>query len=201
MASAIIPVKRLTKVKGRLSEVLSPLQRRNLFLKMLKNVIEKLVTAPHIDHIFLVTSDLSLMWLVFSNLKVSILEVPDRFSLNEALAIAADYLLSKGEDRILIVPGDLPHLKTNEIEELLDNSKGFNITIIPDKTERGTNGLLLSPPTAIKPAFGENSFQNHISMARYSNLSYQICRLPSLRLDIDMPEDLVYLEPAESVIS
>ena len=65
--------------------------------------------------------------------------------------------------------------------------------IVPDRHGTGTNALLLSPPTAIEPAFGPGSCERHLELARQAEVSCRVEKVPSLMLDIDTPEDLTEL--------
>jgi 2-phospho-L-lactate guanylyltransferase (CobY/MobA/RfbA family) len=53
--------------------------------------------------------------------------------------------------------------------------------------------LLLRPPDAISPAFGEGSCERHLEAARSAGLPYGLEPLQSLALDLDTPADLIAL--------
>ena len=67
------------------------------------------------------------------------------------------------------------------------------IVIVPDRHGTGTNGLLLTPPGAIPPSFGPDSFERHRQLAREAGVACRVERVPSLLLDIDTGEDLAAL--------
>jgi 2-phospho-L-lactate guanylyltransferase (CobY/MobA/RfbA family) len=50
--------------------------------------------------------------------------------------------------------------------------------------------LLMVPVGQIKYDFGEGSFQRHCDRAKKSGARLEIVELPSLGLDLDLPEDL-----------
>jgi 2-phospho-L-lactate/phosphoenolpyruvate guanylyltransferase len=52
---------------------------------------------------------------------------------------------------------------------------------------------VLSPPGAIRPAFGEGSRARHVDAAREAGVPYAVEEIPSLGLDLDTPADLVAL--------
>jgi 2-phospho-L-lactate guanylyltransferase len=64
------------------------------------------------------------------------------------------------------------------------------VVIAPDRHHRGTNALLLSPADLIQYDFGGNSFHRHCEQARNAGARLEIVELPSLGLDLDLPEDL-----------
>jgi 2-phospho-L-lactate guanylyltransferase (CobY/MobA/RfbA family) len=49
---------------------------------------------------------------------------------------------------------------------------------------------LISPSGLIEYDFGENSFQRHCQRAQEAGARLEIVNLPSLGLDLDLPEDL-----------
>jgi 2-phospho-L-lactate guanylyltransferase (CobY/MobA/RfbA family) len=64
------------------------------------------------------------------------------------------------------------------------------VVIAPDRHEKGTNALLISPTGLIEYDFGEDSFQRHCQRAIDAGARLEIVNLPSLGLDLDLPEDL-----------
>ena len=67
------------------------------------------------------------------------------------------------------------------------------MVVVPDRHGRGTNALLLSPPDAIKFAFGNDSRAAHQAAARAAGaLSLEVDG--PLSLDLDLPEDLTLAE-------
>jgi 2-phospho-L-lactate guanylyltransferase len=67
------------------------------------------------------------------------------------------------------------------------------VVIVPDRHGTGTNGLLLTPPDAIEPAFGPGSCERHRALARAAGARCQIERPASLLLDVDTGDDLAAL--------
>ena len=67
------------------------------------------------------------------------------------------------------------------------------VAVVPDRHGTGTNALVLSPPDAIRPAFGEGSRDRHVAAAREAGIPFAVEELPSLALDLDTPADLVAL--------
>ncbi len=68
------------------------------------------------------------------------------------------------------------------------------VVVAPDRHHRGTNALMVSPAGLIEYQYGDNSFENHCKLAREAGARLEICELPSLSLDLDLPEDLALLE-------
>jgi 2-phospho-L-lactate guanylyltransferase (CobY/MobA/RfbA family) len=68
------------------------------------------------------------------------------------------------------------------------------VVIAPDRHEKGTNALLMSPAGLINYDFGEDSFQRHCDRTRKAGARLEIVNLPSFALDLDLPEDLALLK-------
>ena len=64
------------------------------------------------------------------------------------------------------------------------------VVVAPDRHRQGTNALLVSPAGLIEYDFGAGSFERHCARARQAGARLEICELPSLALDVDLPEDL-----------
>jgi len=65
--------------------------------------------------------------------------------------------------------------------------------IVPARSGGGTNALMLSPPDALAPCFGELSFASHYRQALERGLDPHVLRLRGLGKDIDEPADLAAL--------
>jgi 2-phospho-L-lactate guanylyltransferase len=64
------------------------------------------------------------------------------------------------------------------------------VVIAPDRHGKGTNALLVAPASLIEYDFGGDSFERHCERARRAGARLEIVNLPSLGLDLDVPEDL-----------
>jgi 2-phospho-L-lactate guanylyltransferase len=92
---------------------------------------------------------------------------------------------------VLILPADLPLLTKEDVIAMIDKAKYPPVVVIaPDRRRQGTNGLLVYPPGLIPYEFGPNSFERHCENTRMTGTRLEICELPSLALDMDLPEDL-----------
>ena len=70
------------------------------------------------------------------------------------------------------------------------------MAVVPSRDGAGTNALLLSPPDAMQPEFGEGSFVRHVAQAVALGLEFRVLRLPGIAADIDEPRDLDVLATA-----
>lgn len=176
---AIVPVKDLGRAKQRLAPALDAPDRRRLARAMCADVLATLATVRALAGIAVVTSERNL---VPSGMR----RIADRGDgLNAALARAASVLEGDGATAILSIAADVPLTNRGEIETILSAGRKAPIVIVPDCQERGTNALLLSPPTRMAPAFGVASLARHVAMARALGIEPPILRLPGLGFDVD----------------
>jgi 2-phospho-L-lactate guanylyltransferase len=98
-----------------------------------------------------------------------------------------------GADCVVLLPGDCPLLDPKELDRLLTGIPSSFVSVVPDRHGAGTNALVLSPPGAIRPAFGEGSCARHVAAAREAGIPFAVEELPSLSLDLDTPADIVAL--------
>jgi 2-phospho-L-lactate guanylyltransferase len=89
-----------------------------------------------------------------------------------------------------------------DVLELIQRAQEPPVVVIaPDRHGRGTNALLISPPGLIEYDFGENSFQRHCKRAKQAGARLEVVELPSLGLDLDIPEDFELIKSLESTIT
>lgn len=101
-----------------------------------------------------------------------------------------------GATCVVLLPGDCPLLEPRELDRLLTGVPASFVAIVPDRHGTGTNSLVLAPPGAIRPAFGEGSCARHVAAAREAGVPFAVEELPSLALDLDTPADVVALTRA-----
>ncbi len=191
---AIVPVKPLRRGKSRLSGVFSSEERFSLNRKLLKKTIRTLTDVPEIGQVLVVSRDHAALVIARDLGAKTVLEdgAPElNIALTRATIIASNYA-TRG---VLIMPADLPLVTVGDIQCLINKSKEPPVVVIsPDRHHRGTNALLVCPPGIIAYHFGEKSFEKHCQIAKDAGARLEICELPSLTLDLDIPEDLELLE-------
>jgi len=116
-----------------------------------------------------------------------------RDNLNHALRQAQALAAEGGADALLIVPADLPLVGVEDLHVLLNAAETASVVIAPDRAGHGTNALLLAPPDAIDPGFGEASFGRHRVLATAADLAQVVVERPGLGLDLDTPSDVALL--------
>src|SRR3954463_9742658 len=116
---------------------------------------------------------------------VEVVPDPSEAGQSAAASLGIRAAVTRGAERVLLVPGDCPALDPAEVDALL-TPREAGVVIVPDRHGTGTNALLLAPPTAIAPAFGPGSFARHTALAGGAG---RIAELASLGLDVDTPGD------------
>lgn len=191
--TAVIPVKKLASAKGRLAATLPANARKSLSRAMLGDVLVALGRSSEVERILLVTNEWDL-----PVVDVPWTGVPDlrRSTHSAAAARGVERAIAEGAECVALLPGDCPLLDQAELDGALRRARPGRVAVIPDRHGSGTNGLILSPPDAIEPAFGEGSRERHEKLARGFGHTLAVERLYSLSLDLDTYEDLTVLRQA-----
>jgi 2-phospho-L-lactate guanylyltransferase len=113
--------------------------------------------------------------------------------LNQALVQAQAAVGAADALHLMILPSDLPLLSIEDVDALADAAESSSVVIAPDRESEGTNALVLSPPAAIVPAFGEQSFARHQRLGERAGLSVAVMKRLGLALDLDTPADVLRL--------
>lgn len=187
---AIVPVKPLRRGKSRLAGVLSPEERNELNRRLLTHTLETLNAIPEIEQVLVISRDQAALSLAREHGARTVLEngAPE---LNVALARATIVVKNYATRGLLIVPADLPLISPEDVNAMLDIAVDPPVVVLaPDHRRQGTNALLVCPVGLIEYDFGPGSFQRHCERALQAGARLEILELPSLALDMDMPEDL-----------
>lgn len=191
---AIVPVKPLGRGKSRLAGVLSQKERTDLNRHLLVHTVNTLTSMPEIEHVLVISRDLEALALAREHGARTVQENGSphlNLALARATVIARSYI-TRG---VLIVPADLPLITIEDVRAMLELAKEPPVVVVaPDHRQQGTNALLVCPTGLIEYDFGPGSFHRHCERARQAKARLEICKLPSLALDVDLPEDLEMVE-------
>jgi len=193
---AIVPVKPLQRGKSRLAEVLTQEERLDLNRRLLAHTMDTLTAIPDIEHILVVSRDQAALSLA-REYGARTVQEHGAPQLNIALARATIVARTYATRGVLILPADLPLITPEDIQTLLSRAVDPPVVVIaPDRHRQGTNALLVCPAGVIEYEFGPGSFERHCASARQAGAHLEICELPSLALDMDLPEDLELVSEA-----
>jgi 2-phospho-L-lactate guanylyltransferase len=187
---AILPVKSFGAAKQRLAESLGAGSRQALAQAMFTDVLSSIRRVPGLDEIAVVTSDRTAEAAAGGH-GVRVLPDTAQAGQSEAALIGIRHALAEGYDRVLLVPGDTPLVQPGDLAGLL--TRPGAVVIVPDRHGTGTNALVLTPPDAIEPSFGEGSFARHVAAAEEAGAPQRVEEIRTLALDVDAADDLAEL--------
>jgi 2-phospho-L-lactate guanylyltransferase len=182
---AVLPIKRFEHAKQRLDRP----AKDALAAGMATDVLRALAGAARLDRVLVVTGDATARQRAAEH-GAEVVAEPSLAGHSGAATLGVTRAIELGATRVLLVPGDCPLLRPEDIDGLLARHEGPGVVVVPDRHRTGTNALLLSPPDAIAPAFGPGSCERHVGLARAAGVAVSIDEVPALLLDVDTLEDL-----------
>ncbi len=185
----VIPVKSPARAKYRLEAVLSEPDRSRLALTMARDVFGAVSKLDAYGR-FVISDDPAML---DEGRRFGLEPLADRVSQGQSAAVRQGFAAAweRGYTAALTIPGDVPAVTTDELDELCRYRPEIEVLLAPDREHTGTNGLRLVPPHAITLRFGEDSFNLHLAEARRSNRSVEVKEVEGLRYDLDRPDDIV----------
>ena len=128
---------------------------------------------------------------IATTLGADVLWEPQADGQSQAVTFAVQICQQRGIMTILTIPGDIPLLTAADVDAIIAPPQpSVPVVLVPNRDDRGTNAIVLSPPDCLPLRFGYDSFQRHLRLAAERHLAVEIRRLPRVALDIDEPEDL-----------
>jgi 2-phospho-L-lactate guanylyltransferase len=201
--AAIIPVGTLEGAKTRLGDRLDAEERRDLVEGFLARTVVAALSVKELDDVLVVSPDRDVLHRA-TDLGARTLRQRSR-GLNAGLREARTDVVAGGADAVLVLPIDLPFVTPERIAALLEPlevsirtaSETPTVVLVTDRHGTGTNALGLRPPDAIDFAFGRASRSAHRAAAETAGASLIELDGP-LTVDLDTPDDLVFVETAEA---
>jgi 2-phospho-L-lactate/phosphoenolpyruvate guanylyltransferase len=194
-ATAVVPVKRFALAKSRLAAGVDATRKPELIEAMIADVLEAIGRARSIERTIVVSQEPAAAGLAAAAGAELVDDFDDAGHVAAALAGIA-VAEAAGARCVALLPGDCPLLDPRELDKMLTGVPDRYVAVIPDRHGTGTNALVLAPPGAIEPSFGEGSRERHVAAARAAGIPYGVEELTSLGLDLDTPADIVALTMA-----
>jgi len=189
--AAIIPVKTFSNAKTRLD--LSPHQIEDLCKVMLEEILYTISIYPQIEKIIMVTKEKKAIEIGKKFNTITIIDEKEE-SVNSAVALADKYLLENGFDASIVFPQDIPYIKTQDIDFMLNYKMPPNFAIVvPSRRFDGTNALVRMPTDLMKTHYDEDSYKIHINTAKEHTLNVAMVFVKRIMWDVDNIEDLEFL--------
>ena len=185
----IIPMKPLSEAKSRLKGNVDSMSREAAILMMLNKVINAVKQYGKTECLVLGGDNF------IKNLANShdVQWSPDPYPNNglyeclwETMVKAHD----SGSKATLFLPGDLPLIDTNDIDEIFQASDSLKKTEIAraDK-DGGTNAMLQPAYQAFQPMLGDQSFSKHQRLFLNNSIPLSVIDTAGLKFDLDNDSD------------
>jgi 2-phospho-L-lactate guanylyltransferase len=180
--AVLIPVKRFTAAKGRLTGVVTDADRAGLARWMASRVVDVVAEMPT----FVACDDDDVaQWAGERGAQVIWCA---GFGLNGAVDEGVDRIIAAGFDHLLVTHADLARPAG-----LLDVARPGRITLVPDRRHDGTNVMAFPAPTPLRASYGGGSFSRHLEQAMaFDEVALEVRSDVHLPLDLDTHRDLVH---------
>jgi len=189
--AAIIPVKTFSNAKTRLD--LSPPKVEELCKIMLEEILHITSISPQIEKTIIVTKEEKAIE-IGKKFDAHIIIDEKEESVNSAVALADKYLLENNFDASIVFPQDIPYIKTQDIDFMLNYIAPPNFAIIvPSRRFDGTNALVRMPINLMKTHYDEDSYKIHMNTAKEHTLNVAMVFVKRMMWDVDNKEDLEFL--------
>lgn len=185
----IIPIKKFTNSKQRLSSILTIDQRRKLSQCMLLDICDILISSKCFAQILIVSSE-DEIHKYKNDIDITFLKEKYDKGVNHAVESGNKYFIDRNFESTIVIPGDIPLINEESIKEFVNNTADNEVVISPSINKNGTNMLFRKPPDIIKTAYDENSYFNHLDRIEKKNLRYLVFEDISVMLDLDEPDDV-----------
>ncbi len=181
--TVVFPIKPPYSGKSRLR--VPGIDHDKLAAALAADTLDAIHAASLVRRIEVVTSDLDWgLYLRAGRRRVSIRRDPGLGNLNDAIRVG---LRGKGTARTAVIVGDLPALRSSDVDEALISASSLNLAVVADREGDGTTMVTAGRGVAIDPAFGLRSLSKHVSRG-HTHLS--VTAESTLRWDVDVHGDL-----------
>jgi 2-phospho-L-lactate/phosphoenolpyruvate guanylyltransferase len=195
-AWAVVVARVGVRAKSRLAGALDPLQRTELALAMLSDVLDVCRRSGLAGTVAVV--DAPAARTVAEARGALVISDSGAGDMNAAVEAGVQSALKRGARTVIVVPGDVPVLSSADLQALLNAAGDAPRAVVvgASRDGQGTNALLLRPPDVIAPGFGPPSVGRHVLAGRAAGARSVVRSHLGLALDIDTPNDLAALAAA-----
>jgi 2-phospho-L-lactate guanylyltransferase len=188
----LIPVKDLSNAKQRLEAALDQTRRSQLAEAMLRDVLTAAAGVPSRVEVALVTGD-ERAKAIAGEFGFLVIEDTRNETETAAIEMATKWAEEHGYDTTIVIPGDVPLTRSDELHRVLDAAPEEGAVFVPAYDRRGSNCILRRPASLIPLRFGNDSFLPHCEAMKKTGMPLVILELPGIGLDIDNPHELELL--------
>jgi 2-phospho-L-lactate guanylyltransferase len=113
---------------------------------------------------------------------------------NAAVALSEKYLNEKGFDASIVFPQDIPLIRPQDIDTLIQFQKTVqSLLVVPSRKFDGTNALLRSPFDVMETHYDEDSYKIHLTTAKSRNIPTSFVLINRMMWDVDDRSDLEFI--------
>ena len=160
---------------------------------MLEEILYTLSISPQIEKIIVVTKEEKAKELA-KKFDAVLINDNNEAGVNNAVALADQYLLENNFEASIVFPQDIPYIKTQDIDFMLNYKAPPNFAIIvPSRRFDGTNALVRMPIDLMKTHYDEDSYKIHMNTAKEHTLNVAMVFVKRIMWDVDNTEDLKFL--------
>ena len=189
--AAIIPVKTFANAKTRLD--ISSSQKQKLCEIMLEEILHTMSISPQIEKTIIVTKEEKAIEIGKKFNTITIIDEKEE-SVNNAVSLADKYLIENNFHASIVFPQDIPYIKTQDIDFMLNYKAPPNFAIIvPSRRFDGTNALMRMPTDLMETHYDEDSYKIHMNTAKKHTLNVAMVFVKRIMWDVDNMEDLEFL--------
>lgn len=184
----VVPMKHPRDGKSRLRGAVEAARHPGLVLALAADTLAAVTSSAHVRRVLLVAADPEAVG-ELAQLGVEIVLEPAEKTLNAAFRHGAD-LLRKDDPHSVVgaLQADLPALRAGDLADAFAEAAGRR-AFVADRQGTGTTLLLAAPGAPLDPRFGPGSARQHAASGAVPLGK----PLPSLRSDVDTPEDLAHV--------
>jgi 2-phospho-L-lactate guanylyltransferase len=160
---------------------------------MLEEILQITSISPRIEKTIVVTKEKQAIEIA-EKFNATVIKDEKEESVNSAVALADKYLLENNFDASIVLPQDIPYIKTQDIDFMLNYIAPPNFAIIvPSRRFDGTNALVRMPIDLMKTHYDEDSYKIHMNTAKNHTLNVAMVFVKRIMWDVDNKEDLEFL--------
>ncbi len=189
--AVIIPVKTFSSAKSRLD--LPTDKKEELCESMLDEIVRTISNSSKIEKILIVTKEKKAIR-IGKKYNAEIIIDKNEEGVNSAVALADMHLLENDFHASIVLPQDIPYIKTQDIDFMLNHKMHPNfVIVVPSRRFDGTNALVRMPVDLIKTHYDEDSYKIHMNAAKEKTFNVAMVFVKRIMLDVDSHEDLKFL--------
>ena len=158
---------------------------------MFEEIIKTIMESQMVNKIIVVSKNSD----IISNGMKDVIHLHDKYEngVNNAIAIADEYVSKNRFDASVVFPQDIPLIKPIDVKFLLKFNNSRLVFVVPSKRFDGTNALVRMPTNLMKTHYDEDSYKIHLRIGRKYATNTSLVLIKRMMFDIDNCEDLELL--------